>query len=77
MTRKHLPERILQFGIAMIAHFSPGVETEGAAFDDKQRMVNFLLKPFLNESNNNYALMVNMAQQIRSGHNVSDLHLSG
>ena len=45
MTRKHLPERILQFGIAMIAHFSPGVETKGAAFDDKQRMVNFLLKP--------------------------------
>ncbi len=77
VTRKLLPERILQFGIAMIAHFSPGVETEGAAFDDKQRMVNFLLKPFLNESNNNYALMVNMAQQIRSGHNVSDLHLSG
>ena len=35
------PENMLQFGIAMIAHFS-GDEISGAAFDNKQRMVNFL-----------------------------------
>ena len=81
LTKMHLPERIMQFGIAMIAHFSPGDEIEGADFDDKQRMVNFLIKPFLNDTttttNNNYAIMVNMAQQVRNGHNVSDLHLTG
>ena len=77
ITKLHLPERILQFGVAMIAHFSPGDETVGPAFDEKLRMCNFLLKPFMVENYNNYAIMVNMPNLIRTAHNVSDLHLQG